>query len=171
MPYKEPPMDWSVMFTSRVVVFGCGNVLIGDDGAGPKIIELLREDSGVPDDVALIDAGTSIRGLLFDLITMDPKPTRIVIVDATTMHGKNPGEIFEIDVNAMDPVKVSDFTLHQFPTVNLLKQLREETNIEVKVVVIQTGYIPEGIMDETMSPEVEAALPELAQRVKALCLP
>lgn len=163
-------MDWSVMFTSRVVVFGCGNVLIGDDAAGPKVIELLRAAPDIPDDVALIDVGTSIRSHLFDLIAMDPKPGRIVIVDATTMHGRAAGEVFEIDVDAMDPKKTSDFSLHQFPTVNLLKELREKTNIEVKVVVIQTGYIPEGFMDERMSPEVEAALPAVAARVKELCL-
>ena len=162
-------MDWSKMFTSRVVVFGCGNTLIGDDAAGPRIIEMLEADPDIPAEVALIDAGTSIRTLLFDLIAIDPKPERMIIVDATTQHGRVPGEMFEIDVDGMDPLKVNDFSLHQFPTVNLLKELREKTAIEVKIVVIQTGYIPDEL-DERLSPEVEAALPGVATRVKELAL-
>jgi len=157
------------MFTSRVVVFGCGNTLLGDDAAGPKVIEILEQDPEIPSDVALLDVGTTIRSLLFDLINIDPKPERVIIVDATTAHGRQAGEIFEIDVDHMDPKKVNDFSLHMFPTVNLLKELTVNTNIEVKVVVIQTGYIPDNL-DDSLSPEVEAALPRLAARVKELCL-
>lgn len=165
----DADMDWSKMFTSRVVVFGCGNTLIGDDAVGPRVIELLEKDPDMPDDVALLDVGTSIRSMLFDLINIDPKPQRIIIIDATTAHGREPGEIFEIDVDHMDPKKINDFSLHMFPTVNLLKELTLNTAIEVKVVVIQTGYIPE-VFDERMSPEVSAAVPLIASRVKALCL-
>ncbi len=162
-------MDWSKMFTSRVVVFGCGNTLIGDDAAGPRVIELLEQDTDLGEDVALLDAGTTIRSMLFDLINIDPKPQRIIIVDATTAHGRQPGEIFEIDVDHMDPKKINDFSLHMFPTVNLLKELTLNTDIEVKIVVVQTGYIPE-VFDERMSPEVSAAIPRIASRVKELCL-
>lgn len=162
-------MDWSRMFTSRVVVFGCGNTLIGDDAAGPRVIQILEKDPDMPKDVALLDVGTSIRSMLFDLINIDPKPQRIIIIDATTAHGRKPGEVFEIDVDQMDPKKTNDFSLHMFPTVNLLKELTVNTDIEVKIVVMQTGYIPEHF-DDHMSPEAEAALPRIAARVKELCL-
>ncbi len=162
-------MDWSKMFTSRVVVFGCGNTLIGDDAAGPKVIEFLEQDPDMPADVGLLDVGTSIRTLLFDLINIDPKPERIIIVDATTVHGREPGEIFEIDVDRMDPKKTNDYSLHLFPTVNLLKELTLNTKIDVRIVVAQTGYIPDHL-DDHMSPEMTAAIPRIAARVKELCL-
>lgn len=160
-------MDWSKMFSSRVVVFGCGNILIGDDAAGPKVVELLQEDPEIPEDVALLDVGTSIRTILFDLINAPTPPKRVIIVDATTESGRKPGEFWEIDIDSMDPKKISDFSIHMFPTVNMLKDLQDNTTMEVKIMVIQTGYIPDE-MDEKLSPEVEAALPALAAKVKEL---
>jgi coenzyme F420 hydrogenase subunit delta len=108
-------MDWSKMFNSRVVVFGCGNVLYADDGIGPALIAALEKDPEVPEDVALLDVGTSIRGLLFDLVLSDKLPERVVVVDAVTQSDREPGEIFEIDVDQMDqkdsgfyPAPISD---------------------------------------------------------------
>lgn len=155
------------MFSSRVLVFGCGNILIGDDAAGPKVIEMLEQDADIADDVGLLDVGTSIRTILFDLINAPTPPVRVIIVDATTESGRKPGEFWEIDIDSMDPKKISDFSIHMFPTVNMLKDLQDNTSMEVKIVVIQTGYIPDEL-DETLSPEVEAALPALAARVKEL---
>lgn len=160
-------MDWSKMFSSRVLVFGCGNILIGDDAAGPKVIQMLEQDPEIPEDVGLLDVGTSIRTILFDLINSPTPPVRVIIVDATTESGRTPGEFWEIDIDSMDPKKISDFSIHMFPTVNMLKDLQDNTSMEVKIVVIQTGYIPDE-MDEKLSPEVEAALPALAARVKEL---
>lgn len=164
-------MDWSKMFTSRVVVFGCGNILIGDDAAGPRVVELLEKDSEIPDDVGLLDVGTSIRTILFDLIVAPTPPERVVVIDATTEEqGREPGEFWEISIDGMDPKKVNDFSLHMFPTVNLLKDLKENTGIDVKILVVQTGYVPDEL-DETMSPEVEGVLPAMAEKVKQWCMP
>jgi coenzyme F420 hydrogenase subunit delta len=159
-------MDWSMMFNSRVVVFGCGNVLYADDGVGPALVAALENDPEVPDDVALLDVGTSIRGLLFDLVLSDKLPERVVVVDAVTQSDREPGEIFEIDVDQMDPKKIPDFTLHQFPTTNLLKELRDNTGIDLKILVVQSAYIPDA-MEEGLSPTLQAKLPELMAKVKS----
>jgi coenzyme F420 hydrogenase subunit delta len=160
-------MDWSTMFTSRVVVFGCGNVLFGDDGVGPVLIQELENDPDIPGDVALLDVGTSIRNLLFDLLLSDSLPKRIVVVDATTDENRTPGEIWEIDVDHIHPKKISDFSMHQFPSTNLLKEIKEKTGVEMKIVVVQAGWIPEEFA-EGLSEPVRAALPELKRRVKQL---
>ncbi|MDD4649511.1 MAG: hydrogenase maturation protease [Desulfoplanes sp.] len=160
-------MDWSKMFNSRVVVFGCGNVLYADDGVGPVVIAELEKDPEIPKDVALLDVGTSIRGLLFDLVLSDTLPERVVVVDAVTQSDREPGEIFEIDVDQMDPKKIPDFTLHQFPTTNLLKELKINTGIDLKIVVVQAAYIPEA-MEEGLSPTVQNVLPDLVAKIKSL---
>ena len=160
-------MDWSKMFNSRVVVFGCGNVLYADDGVGPTLIAELEKDPEVPEDVALLDVGTSIRGLLFDLVLSEKLPERVIVVDAVTQSDREPGEIFEIDVDQMDPKKIPDFTLHQFPTTNLLKELKENTGVDLKIVVAQTAYIPDA-MEEGLSPTLQKALPDLISKVKSL---
>jgi coenzyme F420 hydrogenase subunit delta len=162
-------MDWSRMFNSRVVVFGCGNTLFGDDGLGPAVIEALKQEQDIPSDVALLDVGTSIRPLLFDLILSEKHPQMVIIVDATTQSGRKPGEVFEIDVDEVDPKKIADFSLHQFPTTNLLQELKEATDIDLRIIVAQTAYVPDK-MDETLSPEIKAAIPQIVQKIKQLII-
>ncbi|MEF3697055.1 hydrogenase maturation protease [Desulfolutivibrio sp.] len=162
-------MDWSLMFEKRVMVFGCGNILRGDDGLGPAVVNMLEEQGGLPDDVGLLDIGTSIRQVLLDMLLMDPKPKRIIVVDAVTEPSRNAGEFWEIDVDMMSPKKIKDFSLHQFPSVNLLKDIKEQTGTDVHILVVQTGYIPEEITDQ-LTPEVTEALPKVAARVRELCL-
>ncbi|NCC24113.1 MAG: hydrogenase maturation protease [Deltaproteobacteria bacterium] len=163
-------MDWSKMFTSRVVVFGCGNVLYGDDGVGPACVAALEHDPELPEDVGLIDAGTSIRALLFDLCLGETGPDRVIVVDAITESGRRPGEVFEVDLDRMDRKKIPYFSMHQFPTTNLLKDLRDKTGTDVRVVVVQAESIPEA-MYEGLSPAVRESFSDLLSLVKSLAMP
>ena len=54
-------------YTKKNVVFGCGNILFGDDGFGPAVIEHYLANYPVPDDTFLLNIGTSIRNILFDI--------------------------------------------------------------------------------------------------------
>ncbi len=160
-------MDWSRMFDSRVVVFGCGNTLYGDDGLGPLAVKALQESGSLAEDVACIDAGTSIRPLLFDLILSDKHPERVIIIDSTTENDMEPGEVREIDISRVDPKKISDFSMHQFPTTNLLKELQDSTHVRLSIIVVRAAYIPEK-MQEGLSPEVQKALGEVQEKVLQL---
>lgn len=160
-------MDWSKMFDSRVVVFGCGNILYGDDGLGPKVIEALDNDSDLGNDVACLDAGTSIRPLLFDLVMGDKHPEKVIVVDITTDEDIAPGQVKEIDVDQVDPKKISDFSMHQFPTTNLLKELKEATDIKLTILVARAVHVPEK-MNEGLTPEMEQAVQDIVERVKTI---
>lgn len=160
-------MDWSKMFDSRVVVFGCGNILYGDDGLGPKVIEALDKDSDLGNDIACLDAGTSIRPLLFDLIMGDQHPEKVIVVDITTDEDIAPGEVKEIDVDQVDPKKIADFSMHQFPTTNLLKELKEATDIKLTILVARAVNVPEK-MYEGLTPEMEQAVQEIVKRIKVI---
>ena len=133
------------MFEKRVLIFGCGNILWGDDGFGPAVIECLNEKHQVPDDVLALDVGTSIRDILFDLILSEKKPQQLIIVDAVGYADRKPGEVFEIPVEGIPEEKVSDFSLHQFPTVNMLSELKEHSGIRVKIIVGQTESVPDEV--------------------------
>jgi len=106
--------------------------------------------------VCLLDAGTGVRKLLFTLCISPVRPRRILIIDAVDM-GRAPGEWFEIDPHDIPAVKLDDFSLHQIPTSNLLRELHEQTGVEVRVLVCQTGPLPD---------EVESALPEAAEWIE-----
>ena len=101
--------------------------------------------------------GTSIRDILFDLALSETKPQKLIIVDAVEYPNRAPGEVFEIPVEGIPEKKTSDFSLHQFPTVNILKEIKDHTGIEVKVIVAQIKEIPEEVkpgLTETMEAAV-----------------
>ena len=132
------------IFEKSVLVFGCGNILWGDDGFGPAVIEHLNQHYSLPDDVLARDVGTSIRDTLFDLILSEQKPKLLIIVDAVDHQDRRPGEVFEIPVEGIPENKISDFSLHQFPTVNMLQEIKEKSGMQVKIIVARTEVDPRG---------------------------
>lgn len=146
------------------LIFGCGNPLFGDDGFGPAVIEYLEAHHRLPDHAASIDSGTGVRDILFDILLSPERPRQIIIIDASNQPGKAPGEISEIDVSAIGSEKTSDFSLHQFPTTNMLRELKEQTDVEVRVLVVQPEQIPSEIQPG-ISDAVMAAVPEMCRRI------
>lgn len=142
------------------LVLGCGNVLFGDDGFGCAVVEHVLSHHRVPDDACLLDAGTGVRKLLFTLCLSPARPRRLLIVDALDA-GRAVGELFEIDPAEIPAVKLDDFSLHQLPTSNLLRELQDACGVEVRVLACQTGPLPEEIRPG-LSPAVEAAVPRAA---------
>jgi coenzyme F420 hydrogenase subunit delta len=147
-----------------VLIFGCGNVLFGDDGFGPAVIAYLEEHHCLPDSVLAVDAGTAISGLLFDLLLLPAKPELMVIVDAFSQAGRVPGEVFSVALEHLPAVKSGNFGLHQFPSVNLLQELQDEAGVEVRILAVQVADIPDRVRPG-LSAEVGAAVPEVCTRL------
>jgi len=143
------------------LVLGIGNLFFGDDGFGCAVVEYLEGHYDVPESVCLLDAGTSVRKLLFTLCLSPIRPQRLLILDAIDA-GRAPGEIFEIDPAEIPMVKLDDFSLHQLPTSNLLRELQESCGVEVRVLACQTGPLPEQI-SPGLSPPIQAAVPRAAE--------
>lgn len=154
-----------IMF--ETIIFGCGNVIMGDDGYGPAVVDELNDQYELPKGVQAIDVGTCIREYLFDyLLSPESRPKRIVILDAVDFADRSPGEVFQILPGEIPAKKIHDFSLHQFPTVNLLQELEQNTGIEVLILAAQIEYIPEEIapgLSSPMSCAVGAACEKLAQ--------
>jgi coenzyme F420 hydrogenase subunit delta len=130
----------------KTMIFGCGNIIMGDDGYGPAVINTLHEQYELPETVEAVDVGTCIRDYLFDyLLTAEGRPEQIIILDAVDFTDRAPGEVFEILPAQIPAKKIHDFSLHQFPTVNLLQELQEHTGIKVRILAAQIEYIPEEI--------------------------
>ncbi len=157
------------LFEKSVLVFGCGNILWGDDGFGPAVIEHLQQHYSLPDDVLAQDVGTSIRDVLFDLILSEKKPRMLIVVDAVDHPDRRPGEVFEIPVEAIPEKKISDFSLHQFPTVNMLQEIKEKSGMQVKIIVARTESVPDEVkpgLSETMQRAVPVACERIMAAVK-----
>jgi coenzyme F420 hydrogenase subunit delta len=127
--------DW---YGKSILILACGNILIGDDGFGPAVAQRLRENFTIPPDICVFDAGTSVREILFDIILSEEKPSKIVIVDAMDC-GREPGELFFIDLDSLPKIKLDDFSMHQIPTSNLLRELRDLCGIEIIIVACQVA--------------------------------
>ncbi|MEJ2641991.1 MAG: hydrogenase maturation protease [Desulfosarcinaceae bacterium] len=156
-----------LIHTKSHLVFGCGNPLLGDDGFGPAVIDHLEHCGHLPDPVGVLDVGTAIREFLFDILLSEGKPRQIIVVDAADKPGRRPGELFELPVTAIDAQKRHDFSLHQFPTTNLLYELQAGTEIEIRVLAVQVAFIPEMVAPGLSDP-VQAAVPLAACRVTAM---
>jgi coenzyme F420 hydrogenase subunit delta len=126
----------SEWYGKRTLILGCGNWLLGDDGFGPSVVERLKRDVTVPPDVYVLDAGTSVREILFDVTLSEEKPEKIVIVDAIDCD-REPGELFALDIGSMPQKKLADFSSHQVPTSSLLRDLRDLCGVDVIVMVCQ----------------------------------
>ena len=146
------------LFSKPVLIFGCGNTLLGDDGFGPAVIEHLCEYYSLPEFVYAVDAGTSIRDFLFDLLLINNKPTHIIIIDSLSQPDRKPGELIEIELSQIPKYKVNDFSLHQHPSVNLLQELQLFCGVKVTVIGVQIKSIPVDIKTG-LSKEIKQSIP------------
>lgn len=149
------------MSSGRVVVLGVGNVLMADEGAGVRCIERLEAAGALPAGVVAIDGGTSSHELLGDLEDLD----LLVIVDAVASGGA-PGSLIRLEGNRIPSAFSNKLSPHQHGINDLLATLTLLGRAPGRVVV--HGVTPARIaLGLELSPEVEAALPELAARVAA----
>ena len=160
-------MAWSSLFEADVVVLGCGNTLFGDDGLGPRCIQELEAQGGLPPGTALVDAGTSLRTLLTDMVLMRARPRRVIVLDAVQQPGREAGSLRREDLDVHHDGDPAGGFMHHAPTWGLLRKLRDELGAEVTVLTVQAGYMPE-LMDERLSEAGYAALPLLTKEVRTL---
>jgi coenzyme F420 hydrogenase subunit delta len=145
------------------LILGVGNVLFGDDGFGPAVAEHLVQEYVVPGDVSVMDVGTGVRKLLFTLVLSEVKPEEIVIVDAVDW-GLDIGQVSEIPAESLPVTKIDDFSLHQVPTSNMLRELQDQGGIEVTVVACDVGIIPQ-LIEPGLSQTTVKAVTEASQLI------
>jgi len=150
-----------------IMVFGCGNVIMGDDGYGPAVVDRLKQYYEMPESVRAEDVGTCVREHLFDyLLSEEGRPEQIIILDAVDFEDRSPGEVFQILPAEIPAKKIHDFSLHQFPTVNLLQELEQNTGIKVVILAGQVEHIPDEIapgLSTAMTKAVSEACDTISQ--------
>jgi hydrogenase maturation protease len=146
----------------RVLIMGVGNYLMGDEGVGVHAVQKLMS-SGLPDYVDVVDGGTGG----FHLLEYFEKYPRVILVDAT-LDGQKAGTIRLIRPKfAADfPKSMSTHDIGLRDMVNSLQLLGKIPDMHLFVVSIE--YIQQQGVE--MTDEVEAALPELLNRVTELAI-
>jgi len=147
----------------EILIAGCGNKFFGDDGFGPEVVEYLTKHYSIPENICLLDVGTAIRKILFTISLGEARPELIVIIDAVD-KGRKPGEIFNISLDEIPKEKTDDFSIHQVPSSNLLKELQDLCSVKVRVMACQIKTIPETV-EPGLSEPVKKAVPLMAKKI------
>ena len=96
----------------NTLILGCGNILRGDDGFGPMVIQLLERDYKIPPEVKILDAGLGCGEVLLNLTVDEERPRRGIVVDAVEL-GLTAGEVRVFDASDLKIHK--SLSRHQFP--------------------------------------------------------
>ena len=137
-----------------VLVLGLGNVLLGDDGAGPTLLEQIRETYSGVAEVECIDGGTQGLALLGYLANREA----LVILDAFST-GKAPGEVSVLNKSEILAFRASRATTaHEGNAGELLAVAELLGDLPNRVFLV--GIEPERLRTELgLSSSVAAALP------------
>lgn len=142
------------------LVLGLGNTIMADDGVGPRVVELLRQQGGLPDGVELLDGGT----LGLDLLPRLEGVRRLIIVDAVET-GQPSGSLVRLSGDEVPLALETKLSPHQMGLKDLLAVARLMDIVPAEVILI--GVQPAIIeMDTALSPAVESRLQELASMVR-----
>ena len=147
----------------NVAVIGLGNVLLGDDGFGPFVIELLRRRYAFPREVELLDLGTPGLGLISYL----PGHERVVIVDTVAAQGA-PGELRVIEGGELERMPLAPRVSPHDPAVaEALAVSRATAGGPTDACVV--GVVPASIeLGIGLSPAVRAAADAASEIVRDL---
>lgn len=139
---------------SRILIAGVGNRLMGDDGFGPRVIELLESNS-LPWNVEIRDIGTAGLTIATDLGDYE----LVVFIDSMNIEGE-PGKLVKEEVKVEggleDMTELSRLSLHEVGLEGLLRFSKAIGTLPSKIILI--GCKPRDIGPSLeLSPEVNKA--------------
>ncbi|MCL2475363.1 MAG: hydrogenase maturation protease [Chloroflexi bacterium] len=157
-------MDYaSEYYHKDILVLGCGNILFGDDGFGNAVSVYLNQNYKLPDNMAAIDVGTSVREIIFNLLLSEKRPKTIILADAL-QSGRQAGEVFIAKADDVTANKIHDFSLHMTPTINMLKEFTELADSQVIIIAAEPQSAPDEFK-EGLSVPMQRAVREAAEYI------
>ena len=143
--------------TGRILVAGVGNVLRGDDGFGPAVVERLAD---LPSGVEVIETGIGGVALLQEL--MDGYDG-LVLIDAVDQNAPS-GTVFAIEPDVGEAEHVAD--VHLANPERVLTMAKSMGCLPERVLIV--GCQPAGIdeLGAGLSKPVKRAVPAAAARVE-----
>jgi hydrogenase 3 maturation protease len=142
----------------NAAIVGMGNIMRGDDGLGPKSIELLKRRKV---NASLFDCGTAPENYIFPILSS--ACDTVIFIDAADFHSPA-GSIKIFDICDISDISFSTHTPSPRLFTDLLKTGKEDLNMFIISVQPKTTAL--GV---PLSREVERALERLADMLaKAL---
>ena len=137
----------------KVVIVGIGNILKGDDGFGPALIEEIKGSVNA----VCIDTGSAPENYIGKIIKEEPGI--VIIIDAAHL-GLAPGEY---DLLKKDEIARSGLTTHDLSPSMFIDHLEEGIEADIYMLAVQPENVSFG---EEMSSSIKKAIDELAATIK-----
>ena len=149
----------NILRYSATVIVGIGNILKGDDGAGPFVCEQLKQANICAD---LIDAGTVPENYIQPIIKKAPQ--NLLVIDAIDF-GAPPGAIRIFEPEQLNSHVISTHSLSPRLFVDMVCQ---DISIDVYFVGIQPAQIQLG---QPLSQQVSLAIKQLSKALEEIFPP
>ena len=128
----------------RVAIVGIGNILRGDDGLGPKFIEILKSRNVR---ASLFDCGTAPENYVFPILTSSSDT--VILIDAADL-GEAAGSVRVFELNEISNVSFSTHNPSPRLFTDLLKTGKEDIYIFVVSVQPKTTALGASLSDEVL---------------------
>ncbi len=145
----------------RAVVLGIGNTILSDEAAGVRAVEALEHAYRMPDDVMVIDGGTSGMEMIEDLSNLD-----FLIVIDVVKTGAAPGTVVKIEGEEIPVFFRHKLSPHQIALPDVLASLELLDTMPKEIIVLGVEPITLELGME-MTPTVAAKVPVLAAMAAA----
>ncbi len=132
----------------KVVIVGIGNILRGDDGFGPALVEKLKEN----EKLICIDAGSTPESYTRNIISANPDV--ILLADAVHLNHK----VGEYEILGKNDIVKSGLTTHDISPRMFIEYLESQIRAEIYMVGIQPQNLSLG---EDLSEPVKKSLDEI----------
>jgi len=146
------------MLYPEIVIAGCGNPLLADDGFGPAVVEELKKLT-LPDNVKVEDAGLGGPHFIFTLL--DPEVTKKLVIIDIADFGAEPGTITKLRVEDLPPGAYRD--AHSWDLAEPLNRLKDD--IDITIIGCQPKRVTSPEFEIGLSDEIVKAIPRTIQVV------
>jgi hydrogenase maturation protease len=152
----------------KTIILGTGSPLRRDDGIGVAVVEALKGSHSLPDDITIMDAGTS--GV--DVLLLMQGYHRVFIIDAADIGG-TPGDwrcipIEDISIIPEDLIKYGSLHNAGLKEAIALGQILEILPEEISIYAVQPQDLQISIgLSDTNSRAAHEIVEDLIQRLRS----
>lgn len=182
--YKETEQTKKELVNT--VILGVGNVLLGDEGVGVKVVRELQQSEKLPPTVKLVDGATGGFSLLPIFETY--KHCKFIIVDAIRVVNifskeKNTrgaiyviplDKLYEANKNVAEHQSFEFLSLHEPGLMDVLTLMYLTSQVKIKGYLVGISILTEDKYDVpfefslNLSPEIEKKVPEIIRIIRTL---
>ena len=149
----------------KTIVVGLGNPLLGDDGVGWKVAEVVKQRLGESSPFAVECFSLSGLSLMEQLIGYE----RVILIDSLNTGKHNQGEVVTFTLDTLEDLtyghsaSAHDASLKTALGVGRTMEAALPADKDIHVVAIEARHVYD--FKEELSPEVAAAVPVAVQKV------